>query len=239
MENSWYKHSPSDWLAGRISRKSFELQGAFIHICQLYWVKHGHLTTHQASLEIGANLLGHLMEAEIIKEEGEQIRITFLDLQMADLDRLSQRRSEAGRRGGENKGQAIAKQTEASAKQTKASAKQNEADKIRLDKIRLEEIEKKEEKKNTCVIFDQFWALYPRKTSKQSALKAFAKLKDEDQQKAINNVARLYSDTPVEFIPHAATYLNQARWEDQTIIRGNTFAKPLNQTDDADLPHFR
>ena len=179
------------------------------------------------------------MEAEIIKEEGEQIRITFLDLQMADLDRLSQRRSEAGRRGGENKGQASAKQTEASAKQMEASAKQNEADKIRLDKIRLEEIEKKEEKKNTCVIFDQFWALYPRKTSKQSASKAFAKLKDEDQQKAINNIARLYSDTPVQYVPHAATYLNQARWEDEAIVRTNTFATPLNQTDDADLPYFR
>ena len=239
MENSWYKHSPSDWLAGRISRKSFELQGAFIHICQLYWVKHGHLTTHQASLEIGANLLGHLMEVEIIKEEGEQIRITFLDLQMADLDRLSQRRSEAGRRGGENKGQASAKQTEASAKQMEASAKQNEADKIRLDKIRLEEIEKKEEKKNTCVLFDQFWAIYPRKTSKQIASKAFAKLKDEDQQKAISNIARLYNDTPIQFVPHAATYLNQARWEDEAISRTNTFATPLNQTDDSDLPYFR
>ena len=97
----------------------------------------------------------------------------------------------------------------------------------------------KKPKRDCSVLFDQFWALYPRKTSKQSASKAFAKLKDEDQQKAINNVARLYSDTPVEFIPHAATYLNQARWEDQTIIRGNTFAKPLNQTDDADLPYFR
>ena len=94
-------------------------------------------------------------------------------------------------------------------------------------------------KRDSSILFDQFWALYPRKTSKQSASKAFAKLKDEDQQKAINNVARLYSETPVQFVPHAATYLNQARWEDQTIIRGNTFATPLNQTDDADLPYFR
>jgi len=227
MENNWYKHSPSDWLAGRISRKSFELQGAFIHICQLYWVKHGHLTIHQASLEIGESLLGQLMDAEIIKEEGDQIRITFLDLQMADLDRLSQRRSEAGRKGGESKSQA-------SAKQNVASAKQNEADKIRLDKIRREKKEK-----NTCVLFDSFWDAYPRKTSKQLASKAFAKLTDENQQKAIANIARLYANTEVQFVPHAATYLNQARWEDQTIVRTNTFAKPQNQTNDTDLPHFR
>ena len=238
MENSWYKHSPSDWLAGRISRKSFELQGAFIHICQLYWVKHGHFTAHQASLEIGATLLVQLMEAEIIKEEGEQIRIEFLDLQMADLDRLSQRRSEAGRKGGENKAQGIVKQDVASAKQMVASAKQNEADKIRLDEIREDKIEIQEKKKNTCVLFDQFWALYPRKTSKQSASKAFAKLKDEDQQKAISNIGRLYSQTPIQFVPHAATYLNQARWDDQVIPRNSTF-NPLNQTDDEPLPSYR
>jgi len=233
MENSWYKHSPSDWLAGRISRKSFELQGAFIHICQLYWVKHGHLTVHQASLEIGESLLGQLMDAEIIKHEGDQIRITFLDLQMADLDRLSQRRSEAGRRGGESKSQA-------SAKQIVASAKQNEADKIRLDEIRREEIEDKKEKKNTCVLFDSFWSAYPRKTSKQTASKAFAKLSDENQQKAIDNIARLYANTEVQFVPHAATYLNQARWEDEAIVRTNTFARPLlNQSEDADLPRYR
>ena len=104
------------------------------------------------------------------------------------------------------------------------------------------EEERREEKKrgeNTCVLFDQFWTLYPRKTSKQSASKAFAKLKDQDQQAAINNIARLYAETPVQFVPHAATYLNQGRWEDQAIARINTFANPLNQTDDEPLPSYR
>ena len=240
MENSWYKHSPSDWLAGRISRKSFEVQGAFIHICQLYWVKHGQFTAHQASLEIGKDLLNKLVEAEIIKTEGDEIRIEFLDLQMEDLNRLIERRREAGRKGGEVKSQASAKQTEASAKQNQASAKQMEADKIRLDEIRREEIEDKKEKKNTCVLFDSFWSAYPRKTSKQTASKAFAKLSDENQQKAIANIARLYANTEVQFVPHAATYLNQARWEDEAIVRTNTFARPLlNQSEDADLPRYR
>ena len=103
------------------------------------------------------------------------------------------------------------------------------------------EEERREEKKrgeNTCVLFDQFWSLYPRKTSKQSASKAFAKLKDEDQQAAINNISRLYAETPVQFVPHASTYLNQGRWEDQVIPRNATF-NPLNQTDDEPLPSYR
>ena len=94
-------------------------------------------------------------------------------------------------------------------------------------------------KRDSSILFDQFWNLYPRKTSKQSASKAFAKLKDEDQQAAINNISRLYSETPVQFVPHAATYLNQGRWEDQAITRTNTFANPLNQPDDEPLPSYR
>ena len=239
MENSWYKHSPSDWLAGRISRKSFEVQGAFIHICQLYWVKHGQFTAHQAILEIGKDLLDKLVEAEIIKTEGDEIRIDFLDLQMEDLNRLIERRREAGRKGGEVKGQASAKQTEASAKQNQASAKQMEADKIRLDKIREEEITRKEERKNICVAFDQFWAIYPRKTGKQSALKAFTRLSNIDQQEAMNNISRLYAQTPVQFVPHAATYINGKRWEDQAIQRTPTFGNQT-LTDETDtLPTFR
>jgi hypothetical protein len=94
-------------------------------------------------------------------------------------------------------------------------------------------------KRDCSVLFGQFWAIYPRKTNKQSALKAFAKLKDEDQQKAISNITRLYSETPVQFIPHAATYINQARWEDEAIKRTNTFANPPNSNDDEPLPSFR
>jgi len=94
-------------------------------------------------------------------------------------------------------------------------------------------------KRDSSVAFAQFWELYPRKTSKQLASKAFAKLSDENQQKAIANIARLYANTEVQFIPHAATYLNQARWEDQTIVRTNIFGKPLTESEDADLPYFR
>ena len=93
-------------------------------------------------------------------------------------------------------------------------------------------------KRDSSVAFNQFWELYPRKTSKQSASKAFAKLKDEDQQKAISNIGRLYSETPIQFVPHAATYINQARWDDQVIPRTNTF-NHLNQSDDEPLLAFR
>jgi hypothetical protein len=87
--------------------------------------------------------------------------------------------------------------------------------------------------------FDQFWAIYPRKTMKQAASKSFAKLSNADQQEAMNNISRLYSQTPVQFVPHAATYLTGKRWEDQAIQRTPNFAYSNLTSNDEPLPVVR
>jgi len=206
---------------------------AFIRLCCVYWNAECEMSTEHAELEADGHLQ-RLLQTRLVETNGPSVFIKFLDIQWEDANLHRTKMSEAGKRSAERRS------TKVEENPTKVEPMLNLPSTYVKPTFNREEKrrEDKREKKD-CVLFDQFWALYPRKTSKQSASKAFAKLKDEDQQKAINNVARLYSDTPVEFIPHAATYLNQARWEDQTIIRGNTFAKPLNQTDDADLPYFR
>ena len=75
--------------------------------------------------------------------------------------------------------------------------------------------------------FDGFYGRYPRKAGKQSAAKAWKKLNPDDAL-----IERIFSDlkSRVElgewdiadgkaFIPHPATYLNQARWEDEVTPR--------------------
>jgi len=220
-------------MMGRISRQPAEVQVAFIRLCCVYWNAECEMSTEHAELEADGHLQ-RLLQTRLVETNGPSVFIKFLDIQWEDANLHRTKMSEAGKRSAERRS------TKVEENPTKVEPMLNLPSTYVKPTFNREEKrrEDKREKKD-CVLFDQFWALYPRKTSKQSASKAFAKLKDEDQQKAINNVARLYSDTPVEFIPHAATYLNQARWEDQTIIRGNTFAKPLNQTDDADLPYFR
>ena len=191
------------------------------------------MTTDHAELEADGHLQ-RLLQTRLVESNGPSVFIKFLDIQWEDANPHRTKMSEAGKRSAERRSTKVEENPTKVEPMLNLPSTYVEPTFNREEKRREEKREKKD-----CVLFDQFWAIYPRKTSKQSASKALAKLKDEDQQKAINNVARLYSETPVEFIPHAATYLNQARWEDQTIIRGNTFAKPLNQTDDADLPHFR
>ena len=69
-------------------------------------------------------------------------------------------------------------------------------------------------------MFADFWAMYPRRVARRVAEKAWCKLTPDDQVAALAAIAdhvrywRLIDRGP-EVIPHAATWLNQARWEDE------------------------
>lgn len=74
--------------------------------------------------------------------------------------------------------------------------------------------------------FERFWETYPRRQGKQPALKAWLKLKPNDAltESIVGNIAAKlqageWSTDRMEFIPLAATYLNQSRWEDSIISR--------------------
>ena len=84
------------------------------------------------------------------------------------------------------------------------------------------------DKKNNNELFDRFWSVYPRKVSKVSALKAFEKLKVDEELlntmiSAIEKQKK--SDQWVrdggQYIPHPSTWLNQRRWEDEVTVRPN------------------
>lgn len=68
-----------------------------------------------------------------------------------------------------------------------------------------------------------FWPAYPRKIAKHEARKAWErlKLKDEDQTTLdaimaglAHYIAHEWEPDRPRFVPHAATWLNQRRWED-------------------------
>lgn len=191
------------------------------------------MSTDHAELEADGHL-ERLLQTRLVESNGPSVFIKFLDIQWEEANLHRTKMSQAGKRSAERRSAKVEENP------TKVEPMLN-LPSTKVEPVFNREEERREEKKrgeNTCVLFDQFWTLYPRKTSKQAASKAFAKLKDEDQQSAINNIARLYSETPVQFVPHAATYLNQGRWEDQVIPRNATF-NPLNQTDDEPLPSYR
>ena len=72
-------------------------------------------------------------------------------------------------------------------------------------------------------MFNEFWALYPRKVAKAVARKAFERLTEQQQLdacKAIDDHLMYWKvkEIELEFIPHASTWLNQERWEDEIVI---------------------
>ena len=72
-------------------------------------------------------------------------------------------------------------------------------------------------------LFEQFWALYPRKVSKRMAHRSFYKLTPAEREQAVealpNHLAYWKSqDTQLAYIPHLATWLNQYRFEDEIVI---------------------
>ena len=75
--------------------------------------------------------------------------------------------------------------------------------------------------------FETFWKAYPRKTAKGEARKAWAKLDPvggllESIMAAVaaqSNSRQWLADNG-RFIPHPATWLNNARWEDEVVDNG-------------------
>lgn len=66
--------------------------------------------------------------------------------------------------------------------------------------------------------FDDFWKLYPRKIARKPAERIWSRLTDDEKRKALEalpNHLRAWASTETTFIPHATTWLNQARWEDE------------------------
>jgi len=82
--------------------------------------------------------------------------------------------------------------------------------------------------------FRQWWKQYPRKVSKQPAVKAWRKLSEADRSAASEVLPEhvehwTQTKTAVEFIPHPASWLNGRRWEDELV----TDYKPAGSLVDA------
>jgi hypothetical protein len=87
-----------------------------------------------------------------------------------------------------------------------------------LPKTKVEKI--REEKNIYTADFELFWKEYPRHTSKDKAMKAW-KVAGVDLQTALKAVAvqkqgKQWKDN---IIPHASTWLNQKRWEDEIAVQ--------------------
>lgn len=93
--------------------------------------------------------------------------------------------------------------------------------------------------------FERFWAVYPRKVGKQSAKRAFEKVK-VPLETLVTAVERQkcsaqWTRDSGQYIPHPTTWLNQGRWDDElpedegghrrngSFVGGDVFAELLEE----------
>jgi uncharacterized protein YdaU (DUF1376 family) len=77
--------------------------------------------------------------------------------------------------------------------------------------------------------FDTFWKQYPRKIAKDNARKAWLKIKpDEDLVQKILTAVKTHKTFKVDeqFIPHAASWLNAKRWDDDVADKQSSSGLP-------------
>lgn len=80
-------------------------------------------------------------------------------------------------------------------------------------------------------MFDDFWKHYPRKVAKRAAQMSFNRLTKDEQAQAVEAIEQHVAywklkGTETDFIPHASTWLNQGRWEDELDMTPKELKRP-------------
>ena len=185
---TWFKFSPSDWMMGRISRQSSDVQIAFLRLCCIYWNNECKMTIAHAELETD----GHfptLVKLNMVETNDDCIVIKFLDIQIQEIYSVKERLSYGGKKSAEKRWN------------------KQPVEKPKKVKPIVTEID--------TTLFDSFWEWYPKKQNKAMANKLFMRLPIDEQQLAISNIKRLFANTPIQYVPLPSTYINNKRWNDE------------------------
>jgi len=88
----YFKFIISEWNDGDVTLCSLEAQGLFINLCSLYWSQEGELSLSKSKRRFsGCNATAwkELISDKVIKIDGDNIVINFLDEQFEDRGKLS------------------------------------------------------------------------------------------------------------------------------------------------------
>lgn len=219
-ELPYFKFEPSEWLEGEIQVCSDDAIVCFINLCSGYWLKLGCISYAFALNKYcrkDTNIIQELINENIITLNDGFISIKFLDKQLKEFKNVSEKRKNAAEKRWNN-----------------ANALQDisKSNAIREDKIREDKIKKENNIHSAEIIefsFDDFWSIYPNKTNKKKAKEKFDKLTKVEKEKIEQHLHIFINNPPFKdyTYPHAVTYLNQERFNDE--IQLNTInLKSLN-----------
>lgn len=203
----FFKFDSLSWLGGSIQFTDLASKGLFIDLCALYWesqkpVKIDTKFKVRVRCDEGTltNLLGTLSDLDIIMQSEHGITIPFLDSLMSDRNKWLEKCSNAGKKSATNKG---------------TSSNKKEESRKKKEECRKEKVDKN---KDLEITFEIFWSDYPRKIGKGKARSSYEtarkKASHDEIMRGVFTSPRLKGDDP-QFLPHAATWLNQESWTDE------------------------
>ncbi len=138
----YFQFEPAEYTSGDIITCSYAAQGVFAHLKALYWQRNCQLTLVKANKIIREDdLINELITEGVVKIDGDNIIINFLDEQLEEITKSKKRLSEAGKKGAEVKAALLAeKQATLKLPLSPAKATLQQLDKIRLDKSKEDNI---------------------------------------------------------------------------------------------------
>lgn len=172
------------------------------------------------SVEVIERALTELVEEEVLQLDGDVLS----QKRMVSDAELSDTRARAGSKGGKKTQQSSQYGEVAQAKEEAAAKAKAQANTESESEIEIEDISIKRTRKRTSYDdpdFANFWDAYPKKQAKADALKAFEKLKPDNEtlNLMLDAIAKWratqqWTKEGGQFIPLPATWLNGRRWED-------------------------
>lgn len=120
------------------------------------------------------------------------------------------------------------KQSESNSESICTIDKHNTYNNIQYTNIEIQEAEVLE------FTFDEFWSLYPNKTGKKTAQQKFNKLTKEQKEKIEQHLPIFINYKPFKDYnhPHATTYLNQERYNDEIQLTNINLTPTQNELND-------
>lgn len=139
----YFQFEPGHYLAGNIMFCSLASQGLFVGIMAIFWQKDCSIKKDQILKRFpNPELLQELLENNVIKLDGENIRIDFLEEQYKKFSTISSINSENGKSGAKKRWGSDSGRYNSANSETIASPefRHSETMALREDKIREEEI---------------------------------------------------------------------------------------------------
>jgi len=129
----WFKFSPADWMMGRISRQSCEVQVAFLRLCCIYWNAECVMTYEHAELEADGHL-EKLIALKMVEVYEDGICIKFLDIQFSEGKQKREKMSNAGKVSAERRLNKMATNVQHTLNESSIEKRREEKSRIREDK---------------------------------------------------------------------------------------------------------